>query len=176
MAVNTLEPGYAGLPAPSPKDQEANALGSSLPKSEPSEMMQGFQTSLQSSAAKFKKLQELDNQLSATRKQVDHLVALGDTVTTEDVIDAASEMVAAGMGAVEVASILADMPDSGEALQKWVAEQDQKVAGLEAQVGELLAGARFKMGTDALQTIIGASIEDHEQKRALARAPLGRMH
>ncbi len=109
-------------------------------------------------ASRFAKLQEADARLRAVRMAMDELVKLGDTVDQEDVVKAAGELVKAGLGAAPIASMLADMPEQGEALQAWIAQQDQQVRAREQQLSVVTGLARHQMGVSALRVLTGHAI------------------
>ena len=162
MSDNLLSPGFAGPVAPRPADADANPMQASPDQAPPtaaSPMMQHFGSAQDVAAARYAKMKEATAKLAATRKELDGLTALGDTVSQEDVIKAASGMVAAGIGAPAVAGILADMPEGGAALQGWIAEHDAAVRQREAQAQQALTITRHEMGVAALRHIIAHSSE-----------------
>lgn len=168
--ANELAPGNAGLVAPSPSDQEANPPG---PPQAPAPGPQ-IGSAQDAAAAKFNMLKEAQTQVSATDHAIQSLLLLGDTVSSKDVVKAASGMVAAGIPAVEVATILSDMPESTEAIQSWLSEMDQGVKDKQAQVEQAMKGARYKLGLAAMRSIIAHSAEDHfaKQDAAAQAAPV----
>lgn len=173
MSDNLLSPGFAGLPAASPKDQSAQPP-MAMPAPGPSSMMQHFSGKHDAARARFDKVKEAQGQVEATREELDKLVALGDTVTMDDLVEAAAGMVAAGIPAVEVASILAEAPE-GAALQGWVAEQDQKAKEREGQVKQALTGAGQQLAVSGLTHVIAHSAQAHAQRQKLmAMQPAGR--
>lgn len=159
---NLLAPGAAGLPAPSPQDAKANRLVPSLPP--PSPMMKEFGSQLDAAEAKFGQVQEAQARVAATRRAWDQLLALQDTLTTEDVVDACAEIVAAGVPAVDVAGMLADMPTQPQPLQAWVAENAEGIAEMEQQVGEAMKAAQFELGVVAFGNLLAASAETHSAR------------
>jgi hypothetical protein len=120
-------------------------------------------------AAQYEKMKEASKKLTVAQTQLDGLVALADTVSQDDVVKAASRLVAAGVGAVQVATLLADMPPDGQALQGWVAAQDQKIGKAAAQAKVALALTRHQMGVAAMRSVIGHSAEQHQTRLASAR-------
>lgn len=125
----------------------------------PSPMMGHFGDLQDQAALRFQRMQEATSKLAVVRKELDGLTALGDMVTQDDVVKAASGLVAAGLGSVQVAGLLADMPDSGPALQAWVAQHDKQTQVREAQAQQALAVTRHQMGLTALRHLMGASAE-----------------
>lgn len=162
--MNTLEPGAAGAPAP--QAVKANPLDirpSNPQEAQLSEMMQNFRSPMDAAAAQFEKVKEAKGQLTVMRQGLDKLSALQDTVTTQDVVNAAAGLVAAGIGATEVATILADMPTQSQALQVWVQEMSASVKDSEAQMAEAEEQSRFELGLSAMGTLMAASAEDYHQ-------------
>jgi hypothetical protein len=125
------------------------------------------------SRARFNKLTEADARLGAVRSALDSLVKLGDTVSQEDVVKAAGGLVGAGLSAPAIASMLADMPPDGEALQGWIAQQDQGVKQREAQLKAVTGMAQHQMGVEALRALIGHAAVGHAQRMAAQAASAG---
>lgn len=163
---NELVPGNAGLVAPSPDDEKANPPAPPAPPQGPQ-----IGSAQDKAAAKFNMLKEAEVQVSATDSALQSLLAMGDTVTSKAVVKAASGMVAAGVPAVEVAGILADMPESTEAIQSWLSEQEQGVQQRKAQIEQAMKGARYDLGLSAMRSILAHSAEDHFAKREAAAQP-----
>lgn len=162
---NELAPGNAGLVAPSPSDQEANPPGPPAPAPGPQ-----IGSTQDAAAAKFNTMKEAQTQLSATEHAIQGLMSLGDTVSSKEVVKAASGMVAAGIPAAEVATILADMPETAEAIQSWLGEMDQGLKQKQAQVEQAMKGARYDLGLSAMRSILAHSAEDHFARRDVAAA------
>lgn len=182
--TNPLEPGQGGLAAPQPtpanppQPSAGNALApqggaGTAPGGSP--MMSHFGDAQAAAAAQFQKIKEAQARARATRKELDWLLSLGDTVTQDDAVKAGSGLVAGGIPAVQVAGILAQMPDGGPALQAWIQHMDAEAQKAEAKVAGAMQGARYHLGLIALKTLIAHSTEGHEQRRLLAAAtPQGR--
>lgn len=154
--MNELDPGQGG-PA-TPAAETANPLEAQPAAGDPhAEMLSHFNGMQDQAAARFQTMKEAVKRLDMVRKELDHLVSLGDTVDTEALVKAAGKLVAGGFGAVQVAGLLADAPEQGEALQSWIAEQDQQVAQRETQAQRALAMTRHELGLTALRHMIGVS-------------------
>lgn len=174
---NPLLPGQGGVPAP--QASPANGLQAQPPSPQqgpslPSAMMQHFHGQQEAAKQVFDKLTAAQRQVRATKAELDKLVAMKDTVTQDDVVKAAGGMVAAGIPAVQVAGILAEMPDNGEALEAWLASKDQKVSAQLDQVNQAVTGARYKLGLSALRHIIAYSAESNLEKKLAGMRPVGR--
>lgn len=113
--------------------------------------------------------------LAKVREQMDKLTALADTVTQDDVVEAAGKLVGAGLGSVAVAGILASMPEDGEALQGWVRQQDQQIVQREAQAVRALQLTRHQLGVTAMKSIIGHSAEQHAAQLPLVAQAKARL-
>ena len=174
---NMLEPGAGAPVAPEPGPQLPNRLqpgadsSPQTPASAPSQlsdMMQHFGGMQDQAAARFNKMKQACQTLAKVRGELDSLLALGDTVTQEDVVKAGSGLVAAGLSAPAVAGLLADMPPDGEALQAWVSQHDQQTQAREAQAQHALAITRHELGLTAIRHIIGHSAEAQAQPQLAA--------
>jgi hypothetical protein len=107
----------------------------------------------------FQHVQKANKEIQTTRKELDKLSALGDSVTPEDVIESAARQVASGRDPVQLATSLADMPQNGgEALATWVKQKDQMVQQAEAHMGMIEPHARHMMGVAALHKLIGHQV------------------
>lgn len=172
---NSLTPGNGGLPAPAPSDQQAVPPGGNQlagPPPGPSQMQQHFSSAEDAAAAKFGKLKEAKAKMDVTLKEFGKLTALGDTVDMDDLMEAASGMVAAGVPAVAIASMLAEAPEQQSQLQAWVAEQLAKIEPQAQQLDQAFSGAGYDLGLTAMKSIMASSAEDHFAKRALALMPI----
>lgn len=101
------------------------------------------------------KMKEGQAALKNTREQLDKLVALGDMVTGDDVLDAATELVASGQSAATLAGLLADMPQDGPSLQQWILSQDQRVEQQEQAVEQGAKLAQHQVAVTAAQLLHG---------------------
>lgn len=157
-------------PAPPPSDDEANPVAvagdSPLvppPMPQASAMMQHFGGRLEQAQAQYQRMKESQARLVAVRKELDRLVALGDTATSEDLVKAGSGLVACGLQAVAIATLLADAPDSGPELQTWIEQHDAASRQREAQNAQALAVTRHELGSAALRTLMGHGAEQAGQ-------------
>lgn len=109
--------------------------------------------------AKFDQSNQAMQQLSAVRGELDKLAKLGDTVTSEDVIQGAGSLVAAGLDPHSLAALLADMPTGGgNALAGWITQHDAVVTQREQQVAQVHATNRHQMGVAAIHGLIAHSM------------------
>jgi hypothetical protein len=116
------------------------------------------------SSAHYSALAKADKMASVARKQLDKLSGMGDSVSPEDVIDSAGKMVASGIDPMQMAGVLADMPEgSGEALAGWVAQHAKAAEVKYAQLQQALAASRHAMGVAALHDLVGHQLPGRPQ-------------
>lgn len=171
--MNALAPGAGGQAAPeavpaNPMEGPGAAPdpGAQPPQAPQSEMMAHFGGLQNQARARYDKMKEAAAKVGATRKALDGLAVLGDTVTSEDVVRAATGLVEAGIPAVNVAGILSEMPDGAAALQGWVQQKDQAVQMQEAQVTRALAITRHELAVTSLKHLMA-----HGAEQAAPQAP-----
>ncbi len=152
MMMNGLAPaampGAPATPAGSPADPTNVAPSPAPPKPKTLEELN------ESLLANYGTLREAGQMLGVTREQIDDLLALQDTVSQEDVIDAASKLVANGLEPTEVAGILADMPEGSEALQVWLQGMSQRLEQQEKFVGDSTKELRHQLGVIGLRRLM----------------------
>lgn len=165
---NMLDPGSAGLPAPSPNDQSAVPPGGGLAMAAPgpSPMAQHFGSAEDAAEAQWNKASEASGQVAALRRSLDKLAAFGDTVTMDDLVEAAGDMVAAGIPAIQVASSLAEAPEQPAQLQAWVQEKLQQLAPKEEQMRQVKAEAGYGLAQASMTSLIAHSAEAHFNREA----------
>ncbi len=162
--MNDLEPGNGGpVSAPEPG---VNPLVVKPKARAQSAMMKHFTGHRDAAAERFAKLREAKAQIDSVMGVFGGLSQLADTVTTKDVVKGCADIVAAGVPAVQMATILADMPEKAPELQAWVADEFEKAQAAEAKIDEGLAITRHGLITSALHTLIAHSAES----QALAQA------
>lgn len=103
--------------------------------------------------AQYDKLSQSRSMLDKVRVELDHLSGLGEALDQEAVIKSAGKLVSHGLGASAMASLLADMPEGGEALHDWVTGHEQTLAKQEAQIDPALAEMRHHLGLAGLRLI-----------------------
>lgn len=144
---------------PSP-DQGPQAGGPPQPRTDP---MAQLSASHDAAKASYQKTSEVGTLLKATRGELDKLVALGPSVTVEDVMKGAGQILAAGGDESQLLNMIANpqspMPQGGEALASWVKTQDQMVAQREAQFGPAETAASHQLGTSALRNLHGMDVK-----------------
>lgn len=173
---NVLSPGNGGLAAGSPDDQKARPPGAPAPTPAPHPKQQQLLDQEDQLAHQFLMLKEGQRQMQIMRQQLDKLVAMGDTVTQDAVVDATAAMVAAGAPAIKMATTLADMPEGTEALQAWVEQHSQALQPAEQKLSQALSQTRHKLGQAAMKNIIVHSANQFHtgqaQRRLLATTVL----
>lgn len=153
----------------SPSSAPSGAQALSMPGAQQAgDVLKYMKAQMDQTAASVKKLQEAKGRATLVRRALDQLAALGDTVTQEDVTKESSKLVGGGMGAEEVAGLLADMPDGSQALQGWIGQHDVALRANEAKLDQMLATQRHTLGVQALHHVGAVSMVNH----GLAAAPL----
>lgn len=104
-------------------------------------------------SAQVTKLTEARNIQDHMRTTIEGLAGMGDSVTPEDVIKGAGSIVSKGGDAMALAGLLADMPQGGQALSSWLAQNESKLQASEQQLNQQLALARHDAGSAALHLI-----------------------
>lgn len=102
----------------------------------------------------FDKLLEARGKMDVIQNLLSKLVDMGDMVTQEDVIKAASKIVASGVDAKGVAAMLADMPEKGELLAPWLQQHKEQIDAKEQQLTQVTEDVRHHMGVSALQQLL----------------------
>lgn len=122
----------------------------------------------------YNKLKEAQGLLTKVKGGLDHLVTLGDTVTTDDIVQTAGKLIGGGITAEGMASLLAQMPDSNpEQLMMWIAERDKDVTQRIAQTDQMAQQFRHEMGTLAVKKIMGNGQAEQAMPAQDESAPAG---
>lgn len=112
--------------------------------------------------------------LDHIRREMDHLVSKGDTVTPQDVIGAAGRVVGHGMGTREMATLLSDMPtQAGQGLAAWLMVHDANIRQAEAQVRHAKALAQHAVGVSAMRNMAANHLQRTAQQRRQGMGTLG---
>lgn len=122
------------------------------------------------------KLQDSLKIADQTRQELATLSALGDQVTPEDVIKGAGALVGKGADPMEMAGLLADMPQGGQALSSWLQQHEAKLGQNEQALQQQLGTARHTAAMAALHSLamnhIGQAFgQGQPQPPAAAAAP-----
>lgn len=104
-------------------------------------------------SAQSGKLGEAAKTLEKVRGVLGKLASQGDAVTAEDVIEGAGQLVAHGLSPMAMASLLADMPEGGQALQGWVQEHLQGLQQREQQLQQVQGQVRHQQSQAALHLL-----------------------
>ena len=110
--------------------------------------VQQLQQAHDQSKAQMSSLQKKVSQMKAIRGEFDRLMSLGDTISPEDVIEAAGSLVGAGFGPDEIASMLSQAPlqGGGQALAQWVAQDEAQVKQSEQQLQAAMKQQTIHLG------------------------------
>ena len=162
-AAQPQESGSAPAPSALPPD----------PSGEHGEMLENMLTQAKAKLAAIEKTKALAD---TTRKEMDKLVALGEAVTTDDVLSGMAQLVGEGadpkvlIGIMQGGPQTPPMPEAGPALAQWVLQQDQMVAEREQALEEPLHAARYDVLTSAVHMIANHHIQTTKGKAAPAPA------
>lgn len=122
-------------------------------------MMAAAQRQHDGAKAVFDQLTKARGMLDHMRREMDGLVQKGDTVGPDEVIAAAGRVVGHGVGAREMAMLLADMPSmAGQGLAAWLAAHDQGIAQQEAHVDQMLQVAGHRYGVASIGLMAASHI------------------
>lgn len=164
--TNSLMPGAGG--AVSPAELKANPI-TVKPKARPqSDMMKHYGSKTESVAARFSKLKEAKAQIKAVKSNFGDLVNLQDTIKPDDVVKASGNIVGAGIPAVQMATILSEMPEQPTQLQGWVMGKYKEAIAGEQQILQGLASVRHELITASFESLIAHSAETEMMSRPVA--------
>ena len=125
---------------------------------------QHVQQNYEQAKAQHTQLMQSAKRINAVRKELDSLGKLGDQVTVEDVVKGAGTLVGTGFSPMALAQMLSSMPTTGgQALQAWVAQQDQQVQGMEAQMRQKLVDSAVHKGGSAMAALHVQTIKGNHQ-------------
>lgn len=119
-------------------------------------------------SGQLSKLTQAKSMVSHIREQLDSLATMGEAVTPEDVIKGAGMLVGKGADPMQMASLLADMPQGGQALAAWVQGHDAQLKQNEAQLDAQLDQVRHQAGSAALHVL---AMDHIKQKFSAPSAP-----
>lgn len=155
--VNQLSPGAGGFAAP--PEARANPLRVRSMSRSRSKMLTHFGSDMDSAEARFDKMKEADSQIKAVIQAFGGMMNLADTVTTKDVVGACADIVAAGIPAVQMATILANMPEQPQQLQAWIKHEFEQAQTADQKIQQGLAITRHQMISAGLNSLIAHSAE-----------------
>lgn len=163
--MNDLDPGNGGLV--SPPEATPNPLSVKSKTRNQSEMMKHFSGHQDAAAERYSKMREAKQQIDSVMNVFGGLSQMLDTVTTKDVVKGCADIVAAGVPAVQMATILADMPEQPAELQAWVKDEFEKAQSAEQKIDEGLAVTRHGLISSALHTLVAHSAESQQLSQAV---------
>jgi len=121
----------------------------------------------------YGKLQEARGKMDVIQNALAKLMSMGDMVKPEDVVKAAGRIVAAGVDAKGIATMLADMPDKGELLAPWIAQHKEQIDQKEQQLDEVTHSVRHQLGVQSLQQLMSQIQSQPSMNNAGAALGLG---
>ena len=123
--------------------------------------------------AVYQKITSADRMLTRIREEMDKLTNMGDTISPEDVVAAAGRVVAHGVPAREMATLLAGMPtQAGQGLASWIAQQNVAVQQQEAEVARVREIALHKMGVSAVRAMAAGDVMNQATRASSMMGPL----
>lgn len=135
---------------------------------------------LSEAKGRYDAVHKVVTQLGRTRKGLDALVAKGDAVTSDDVLDEMAELVAHGADPKNLAAIIAGntqagvgpMPPSGEPLAGWLRDAEARIiAPAEAALRPAMALAQHQLGVAAVHKLVEVHAKAQAAGQATAQAP-----
>jgi hypothetical protein len=156
--MNALQTSPLQTAPPSPL-ATTNALASTTGKPAAAQgqmfnVAQNVQARWEAAQAQHKQLLDQAQRVDASRRELDTLGKLGDSIEVEDVIKGAGTLVGSGFSPMALASMLSSMPTTGgQALQAWVAQQEQRVSGIEQQMRQQLKDSSIHRGIAAMSML-----------------------
>jgi len=109
--------------------------------------------------ARFEQLDETREKIEIIGSELSGLVAKGDAVTGDQVVQGAGRLVARGIDVKGLATLLASMPTSdGEILAGWLKSQEEKLSQVGEQIAAPYAIAKHELGVAALHMLAAKSI------------------
>jgi len=98
--------------------------------------------------------------LDHIRRELDHLMEMGDVVRPEDVIQSAGRLVGHGLGAENLAQLLADMPiTGGQGLASWIRMHDLTITQAEMKLGQEAQLLQQRLGVASIRSIAATQME-----------------
>ncbi len=135
---------------------------------------------LSQAQGRFDAVKKVVTQLGRIRKGLDALVAKGDAVTSDDVLDEMADLVAHGADPKNLAAIIAGntqagvgpMPPSGEPLAGWLRDAEARIiAPAEAALRPAMALAQHRLGVAAVHKLVEVHAKAQAAGQATAQAP-----
>jgi hypothetical protein len=104
--------------------------------------------------AKYAKLQKAGQILDTSISGLVRLAELGDTIEQADVVHESGVLVAEGIDAAAMASMLAEMPEKGDLLQEWVNGHLADMAQRQAQLQFVTRAVRQEIGVASMRELM----------------------
>lgn len=93
------------------------------------------------------------NQYVLLKRELTSLAQMGDMVTADDVVNSAGKLVAAGFDPRKMATLLADMPEGGQALSAWLGKTAAQATINHAKLSQTHEGFRHNLGIEAMKSL-----------------------
>jgi hypothetical protein len=102
----------------------------------------------------YDKAKELGQKVGYMRQELDKLLAKGDTVTQDDVMDAAAKLASHGYDPKNLAAFLADLPEQGAQINGMLQQKEAMVKQQEQKLGQATEVLRDQLGHSAMQSMM----------------------
>jgi hypothetical protein len=122
---------------------------------------------LEAAQAQYKKAAMAEKMLDEIKGGLDRLQQMGDSVSLEDVMQEAGDLVGLGADPSQLAGMLATAPPGGQALAGWIIQQDQTVSQNEQQIRPYVELARHSLGVAAMHVLMIDHIKQGTKQQAV---------
>lgn len=134
--------GLTGAPAPQAQAAPQHA--------DDAVMQQGFSQAKARFAQTGKALAMVNNYMGTLQK----LASMGDAVTEEDIVGGVEQLVSHGGDPMQLAGLLADMPQGGGAINAWLSQHMQQLSQMQQQISAAHEQTRHGVATGALHMLM----------------------
>lgn len=123
--------------------------------------------------ARASQMDEAHGKVQAMTQELSKLEAMGDAITTKDVVRTAARLVANRVAdPKQLAVTLTSMPSTGAALAEWVRQHLAKAQAVQAQTDKAQQMAKQQQGAAAFQLMMGHMMSQGPQApEQVAAAP-----
>lgn len=128
---------------------------------------------LETLQAQFAKSGKALRLVGGFESQLEKLQKLGDTVSPDDVVEAAGKMVDQGADPLALAGLLADMPDGGGAIAGWLAQHTAALAAQKSQLAAVHEALRHQLGVTSLHALTSVTMHPASASRGLQPSSAG---
>ena len=102
----------------------------------------------------YDKAKALGQKLNYMRQELDKLLTKGDTVSQDDVMEAAGKLASHGYDPKNLASFLADLPEQGAQINGMLQQKEAMIKQQEQKLGQATEVLRDQLGHSAMQSLM----------------------